>query len=1044
MHHTTDIKEFLGYLNYTDSPYFFEGSRLDEVNSYSNVFRIAKEKCGLKGVYALDGNHGGKSTGKSIVPLVYVCEAESEKQAIERHRLVWNQNCVPFLLVVTPKSVRLYPGFKFDTSKQVRGKDQNLLKIAKSTNEILEKLSDFTADSINKGTIWQKWQHQVTPDTRVDQNLLKNLEELGGWLRDNDLHEQTAHALIGKYVYLRYLRDRKILSDRKLEQWDFDLNSVFGRDATVSGFQTLVKKLDQWLNGSIFPVPTEGELSPRDKHIKKVASVFLGDDPTSGQMQLDFNAYNFAHIPIETMSVVYQQFLHAEKRAPSQGAYYTPVHLVNFMLDELDSKKMLKKGMKVFDPACGSGAFIVQCFRRLVERELSTSGRLRLKPSELKALLVDQIYGVDIDEDACGVTELSLVLTLLDYVDPPDLEEAGYQHFKLPVLRDKNIFFCKNGFFDNESMQIKALSGVKFDWIVGNPPWKLLPGKPKTPADQSALAWIKNNKKEYPVNKNQIAEAFVWKASLYLSEAGVTGFLLPGKTLFKIQKNAIEFREHFFKKMDVWCIVNFANLRRLLFKGATNPAAAFFYRACQNNSDKPVSILTYAPFAMNQISQYDLSKRGSKKLWTVLVNADEMREIPYRDVLSGASFPWKVAMWGTMRDKYLLVSLQKAFVKLSAFIKTHNLNISQGLELKDQGNKEIEPLPEVAGKDQLDMDELKGCGKIFSFPKKVLKTIPLSGSYVRKGRGKIPLKICLPPHIIIDANRRFSVFSDQFIVVPPRQIGIAGDLSKTNLLKALALYLNSDFVQYQQYLSSPSWGIGMERLTKQDLESLPVPLDKLSPGEVGEWAKLYDELSQQSTNDIAEKQFFKFAEKPIELKPLINKMNEKVNILLGLKADEKCLVHDFVTTRMKFNDGAIPKIVNEPASKAEIKAYSNTLKKTLDDFLDADIRNQHQITAYYSSSMVILSIDHSENSLTDSVIVKEFTDSELKEEFKSLEKNLESEQGQWIYFRKNLKLFHGRTTYFVKSRQRLSWLKSQAFTDADEFIAEKLITTGND
>jgi hypothetical protein len=147
---------------------------------------------------------------------------------------------------------------------------------------------------------------------------------------------------------------------------------------------------------------------------------------------------------------------------------------------------------------------------------------------------------------------------------------------------------------------------------------------------------------------------------------------------------------------------------------------------------------------------------------------------------------------------------------------------------------------------------------------------------------------------------------------------------------------------------------------------------------------------------------------------------------------------------MKFNDGAIPKIVNEPASKAEIKAYSNTLKKTLDDFLDADIRNQHQITAYYSSSMVILSIDHSENSSTDSVIVKEVTDSELKEEFKSLEKNLESEQGQWIYFRKNLKLFHGRTTYFVKSRQRLGWLKSQAFTDADEFIAEKLITTGND
>ncbi len=317
-------------------------------------------------------------------------------------------------------------------------------------------------------------------------------------------------------------------------------------------------------------------------------------------------------------------------------------------------------------------------------------------------------------------------------------------------------------------------------------------------------------------------------------------------------------------------------------------------------------------------------------------------------------------------------------------------------------------------------------------------------SNVRKGRGKISLKICRPPHVVLDASRRFAVFSDQFIVVPPRQIGIAGDLSKTNLLKALALYLSSDFVQYQQYLSSPSWGIERGVLSKQDLESLPVPLDKLSIGEVKEWAKLYDELVQQYTNDIAEGQFFDLSEKPKELKPLMNRMNEKVNALLGLKENELCLVHDFVTTRMKFNDGAIPKIVNESASKAEITVYSNTLKKTLDDFLDADIRNQHQVTANYSSDMVLLSIEHSENPPVDPVIVKKITDAELKEELKNLETNLKFEQGQWIYFQKNLRLFHGRTTHFVKSRQRLGWLQSQAFADADEFIAEKLRTIGND
>jgi hypothetical protein len=55
------------------------------------------------------------------------------------------------------------------------------------------------------------------------------------------------------------------------------------------------------------------------------------------------------------------------------------------------------------------------------------------------------MYGVDIEQDACNVAELSLILTLLDYVEPPDLEDRR-RGFKLPSLRDRNIF-CGN-FFD--------------------------------------------------------------------------------------------------------------------------------------------------------------------------------------------------------------------------------------------------------------------------------------------------------------------------------------------------------------------------------------------------------------------------------------------------------------------------------------------------------------------------------------------------------------------------------------------------------------------
>ena len=101
--------------------------------------------------------------------------------------------------------------------------------------------------------------------------------------------------------------------------------------------------------------------------------------------------------------------------------------------------------------------------------------------------------------------------------------------------------------------------------------------------------------------------------------------------------------------------------------------------------------------------------------------------------------------------------------------------VHPGLELRTaDADEPVEHISEVEGKNELIMDILQGCGRIFSFPVEALQPVDSSRTYVRKGRGKVPLKICRPPHIIIDVMRRFAVFSNEFIVVPPRQIGIAG------------------------------------------------------------------------------------------------------------------------------------------------------------------------------------------------------------------------------------------------------------------------------
>jgi hypothetical protein len=70
------------------------------------------------------------------------------------------------------------------------------------------------------------------------------------------------------------------------------------------------------------------------------------------------------------------------------------------------------------------------------------------------------------------------------------------------------------------------------------------------------------------------------------------------------------------------------------------------------------------------------------------------------------------------------------------------------------------------------------------------------------------VRVSTPPHIILDAGRRFAVYSDEFLAVPTRQIGIASSAGNEALLKALSLYLSSDFVTYQQFFTTSEWGIG--------------------------------------------------------------------------------------------------------------------------------------------------------------------------------------------------------------------------------------------
>src|SRR5262249_17008066 len=203
----------------------------------------------------------------------------------------------------------------------------------------------------------------------------------------------------------------------------------------------------------------------------------------------------------------------------------------------------------------------------------------------------------------------------------------------------------------------------------------------------------------------------------------------------------------------------------------------FFYSLrrpddCSENE----SILTFAPLVANQEANRPVTSGAREETWSIVVNASEVREIPLSRAATGERLPWKIAMWGCASDQRLLDHVDSTFDSIGSLERKKILVVHEGLQLRGKDAREsIEPVPDVIGKKTMGGGGRGGGGRRFSFPDEVFITIDDSQAYARKGRGSLPLAVSHPPHIILDAARRYAVFSDEFIVVPPRQIGIAAD-----------------------------------------------------------------------------------------------------------------------------------------------------------------------------------------------------------------------------------------------------------------------------
>jgi hypothetical protein len=618
---------------------------------------------------------------------------------------------------------------------------------------------------------------------------------------------------------------------------------------------------------------------------------------------------------------------------------------------------------------------------------------------------------------------------MLDYIEPPDLRSTP--RFQLPTLHGANVF--EGDFFTAGPWQTSFAQG--FDWIVGNPPWVQL-SSASGDEDAPARAWMRAHAKEHPVARRQVAEAFAWHALTFARPAAAIALLVPAMSLFCEQK---EFRAAFFTQVDVRRVLNLANLRRVLFAGRAEAAAAALLYMPGPASQGSDDILVFAPLVANQEANRPPSSGTRRTIWTITLNRSEIRSMPRADVSDGDPRPWKTSMWGSPRDTRLLEVVERRHSSLGALEDAGRVWISEGPGLRRRdAHERVEPLPEVAGQPTLSTAALKETGRIHVFPDRALELVPRELANVRVRGGRLGVAVCRPPHVLVHGGRNYAVFSEQFLVVPPRQIGIAAAPADDGLLRALALLLSSDFATYHQFFDSPQEGIRNGRSTLASLRRMPTPFLEIGKKELSAWTGLHRRVVEQS--NAAQRDLLEAPDRANAMRALERELNEMVSDALGLDERQRWLVEDLVRVRRLLSDGRIRSDAVRAPRPREVDGYAASLRAELDEFLDPTLERAHRVTAVLDGNLGMVEVrvvPKGEGGAGRAAL-----DAETTRALSRVRLRLERAHPQWLYFDRNLFLYDSHSWFILKPMQRFWWTRSQALEDADQLIAETLAAAG--
>ena len=416
----------------------------------------------------------------------------------------------------------------------------------------------FSRDAILNGSFdeYAESTRAARGTIEVDESFLQEIED---WrealaknlaLRNPDLGlrllNTAVQRTIDRIVFLR------ICEDRGIEPYG-QLLALTNRSRVYARLAGIFADADARYNSSLFHFSKEpGRSEPPDTQTLRLTIDDRVLKSIISRLYYPDSPYEFSVVSAEVLGQIYEQFLgkvirltpgHRAKveEKPevrkSGGVYYTPTPVVDYLVQQTVGPLLKEAGtpkraasLKILDPACGSGSFLIRAYQALLDWHLGQyhdrgiekfsrgpkpkvyqgrRARWRLTTSEKRRILTNGIFGVDLDPQAVEVTKLSLLLKVLEG-ESADRLESQLRLFRERALPDlsNNIkagnsligsdFFSHGQpalFDDDELYRINAfdwsdefrevLDAGGFSAVIGNPPYLSFSGRQaiRLPAD---------------------------------------------------------------------------------------------------------------------------------------------------------------------------------------------------------------------------------------------------------------------------------------------------------------------------------------------------------------------------------------------------------------------------------------------------------------------------------------------------------------------------------------------------------------------------------